>query len=83
MFDDYIMALATKNGAHPFEMPTRMGKPFGDLTKAEVEQWQRDAERMIEICTRLAANKPVSEQDAEWVDACGTGDEKLQAEALA
>ena len=83
MINEDTFALATKNGANLFEMPTPIGKSLGACTKADLDKMVASAQRTASIMGRAARGTVLSAKDRQHVTSELAADEVYQAKALA
>ncbi len=82
MLNEYIVALAKKNGANMRKMPMRNGKPLGKCTKADLNILIAESDRILELVRRAALGQVLSIKDQRYLTRYLEADEGYQAEAL-
>ena len=82
MVNEYIAALAKKNGAEFLEMPMRNGKPLCKCTKADLKKLKASSERAQEVAGCAARGQVLSAKDQRYLTRYLEADEVYQAEAL-
>ncbi len=82
MLNEYIVALAKKNGASMRKMPMRNGKPLGKCTKADLNKLIAMSDRIHELVRRAARGQVLSAKDRRYLTRYLEADEVYQAEAL-